>query len=225
MIAALFDLDGTLYNGRIWQILLRYNWAARQNRRWVVAFVVRNMLPMPLYRLGVMSQVAFYRSWGATMSWNLRGWTIGQARAVFEQLTEEQIVPNLRADVVSLLHQHRDQGHEVALVSGTFAPWLELVAQKLGVSSAIGTPLEVRDGRYTGRIVAPLCQGPGKPARVRGYFAREGLEVDWAGSYAYADSGTDLSLFSQIGHPVAVYPDDILLKQAHAEGWPVISSW
>lgn len=223
MIVALFDLDGTLYDGRIWQILLRRNWAARQNRRWVVAYLVRNMLPMPLYRLGLLSQMAFYQSWGSTMSWNLRGWTLEQSQVVFEQLTEEQIVPHLRADVVPLLHQHLDQGHQVALVSGSFAPWLEIVAERLGVPHAIGTPLEVRDGRYTGRIVAPLCQGPGKPVRVRDYFARQGLDVDWAGSYAYADSGTDLSLFSEIRHPVAVYPDEILSKRATTEGWPVIS--
>jgi HAD superfamily hydrolase (TIGR01490 family) len=172
--------------------------------------------------MGLVSQETFYQAWGSTMSWMVRGWTPDQAQAVFEQLTEEHILPNLRADIVPLLQQHRDQGHEVALVSGTSAPWLDLVARKVGVPRAIGTPLESQDGRYTGRILPPLCQGPGKPVRAREYFARESLVVDWAGSYAYADSGTDLPLFAQVGHPVAVYPDEILLSRARTEGWPVI---
>jgi HAD superfamily hydrolase (TIGR01490 family) len=222
MIAALFDFDGTLYTGHIWQDLARHHRSARRHRRWLAAYVARNMAPLPLYKLGLVSQVAFYRAWGETMGWLVRGWSVDEADALFERLTEEQIMPNLRAEVLPLLDQHQDQGHLVALVSGTFAPWLAVVAQRLGVSHAIGTPLEMRDGRYTGRIIPPLCQGPGKPDRVRAYLAGRDLAVAWASSFAYADSGTDLPLLSGVGHPVAVYPDGALLAQAQARGWEMI---
>lgn len=224
LVAAFFDFDGTLYTGHIWQDLARHHWTAKQHRRWVMAYVARNMSLWPLHRLGLWSQVSFYQAWGDTMAWLLRGWSIGEAQILFERLTEERIAPNLRATVLSLLAQHQDQGHLTALVSGTFAPWLELVAQRLGVPHAIGTPLEVRDGRYTGRIVKPLCQGPGKPLRARAYLDQEGLEVDWKTSFAYADSGTDLPLLSQVGQPVAVYPDEPLLAHARAQGWQVIGA-
>jgi putative phosphoserine phosphatase/1-acylglycerol-3-phosphate O-acyltransferase len=222
MIAAFFDFDGTLYTGHIWQDLVRHHRAARRQRRWVVAYVARNMVPAPLYRLGLMSQEAFYRQWGETMGWLLRGWTVGEAQALFERLTREQIVPNVRDDVLAVVRQHQERGHLVALVSATFAPWLETVARQLAIPHAIGTPLEMRDGRYTGRIVAPLCQGPGKPKRTRDYLDQRGLEVDWAESFGYADSGTDLDLLAEVGHPTAVYPDEVLLAHARAEGWPVL---
>jgi HAD superfamily hydrolase (TIGR01490 family) len=222
MIAALFDLDGTLYTGHIWQDLVRHHWVSRRHRRWVVAYVAWNMAPLPLYKLGLMSQETFYAAWGETMGWLLRGWTVDESQALFERLAEEQMLPNLRADVTSLLHRHLDQGHLVALVSGTFAPLLQTVARRIGVSHAVGTPLEMRDGRYTGRIVPPLCQGAGKPRRVKAYLEGKGLTVDWAASFGYADSGTDLALLSQVGHPVAVSPDPVLLAQAQAQGWPVV---
>jgi len=222
MIAAFFDFDGTLFTGRIWQTLVHHLWAARCQRRWVAAYVARNLAPFPLYKLGLMSQDEFYRAWGETMSWMIRGWTENEAQTLFEHLTGEQILPSLRADVLDRLRQHQEQGHLVALVSGTFAPWLEAIARQLDVPHAIGTPLEMRGGRFIGRIIPPLCQGPGKPSRIKTYLTERSLEIDWATSFAYGDSGPDIHLLAQVGNPVAVYPDKTLLACAQAKGWPVI---
>ena len=131
-------------------------------------------------------------------------------------------MPNLRPDILARLHQHRAQGHLVALVSGTFAPFLEVIARHLGVQHAIGTPLEVADGRYTGRIVPPLCQSEGKPLRAQAYLADQKVEVDWDASFAYADRDSDIPLLSLVGQPVAVHPDEMLLAHARANDWPVI---
>jgi HAD superfamily hydrolase (TIGR01490 family) len=222
MIAAFFDFDGTLYTGHVWQDLAGHHWSAKRHRRWVVAYVACNMAPLPLYKLGLMSQEDFYRPWGETMAWLLRGWPLDQGQALFEQLTDKQIMPNLRGNVLTLLRQHQDQGHLVALVSGTFAPWLEVIAGRLGLDHSVGTPLEVRDGRYTGRILRPFCQGSSKTHRVRAYLAEKSLEVDWTASFAYADSGTDLPLLEAVGSPIAVCPDKALLTQTQDHGWPVI---
>jgi HAD superfamily hydrolase (TIGR01490 family) len=222
MITALFDFDGTLYTGHIWQDLVRHHWAAHRSRFWVVAYVARNMAPFPLYKAGLMSGERFYRIWGETMGWLLSGWTLAEAQALFEHLTEEQIVSNLRPDMLDCLRQHRAEGHLVALVSGTFAPFLEVIARRIEVPYAIGTPLEVHDGRYTGRIVPPLCQGGGKPQRVQAFLTEQSLGVDWAASFAYADRDTDIPLLSLVGQPVAVYPDEKLLAHARVRGWPVI---
>ena len=221
-IAALFDFDGTLYTGHIWQDLVRHLWRTRRHRRWVAAYLAWNSAPMPLYRLGAMSQAAFFQRWGETMAWLVRGWTLDEAHDLFVRLTEDRILPNLRADVLASLRDHHERGHLVALVSGAFTPWLEIIAQRIDVDHAIGTPLVVDDGCYTGKIVPPLCQSQGKPQRVRSYLAERGLAVDWSASYAYADRKLDLALFRQVGHPVAVYPDEVLLAEAQAQGWPMI---
>ena len=46
--------------------------------------------------------------------------------------------------------------------------------------------------------------------------------ISWSGSYAYADSYTDLPLLEQVGHPVVVYPDDELAAHAQDRGWEII---
>jgi HAD superfamily hydrolase (TIGR01490 family) len=221
-IAAFFDFDGTLYDGHVWQDLARHHWATKRHRRWVATYVASNMAPWPLYKAGLLSQVRFYRTWGETMGWLVRGWTVEEGESLFERLTDEQVMPNLHDEVVDLVAQHQAQGHLVVLVSGLFAPWLEMVAQRLEIAHAIGTPLEVRDGRYTGRTVRPLCQGSGKLKRVDGYLVDHGLAVDWGLSFAYADSGPDVALLSRVGRPVVVFPDEVLAARAQAEGWPVL---
>lgn len=222
MITALFDFDGTLYTGHIWQDLVRHHWTARRHRRWAVAYVAWNMALLPLYKVGLVSRATFFHKWGETMAWLLRGWSLDEAQVLFEQLTEEQILPNLRPDVLDRLRLHQAEGHLVALVSGTFAPFLEMIAQRIEAPHAIGTPLEVRNGCYTGRIVPPLCQSEGKPRRVQAYLAERGLEIDWTASFAYADRDSDVPLLSLVGQPVAVYPEEALLAHAQAQGWPVI---
>ncbi len=222
VIAALFDFDGTLYTGHIWQDLARHHRRVRRHRRWVAAYLVWNMALFPMYRLRLLSKATYFQIWGETMGWLLRGWPLAEAQALFERLADEQVALNLRPDVLDRLVWHREQGHLVALVSGTFAPLLEVIARRLGVEHAIGTPLEVRDGRYTGRILRPLCQGEGKPERVQIYLAAQDVEVDWAASHGYADRDADIPMLSMVGQPVAVYPDELLLAHARAEGWPVI---
>jgi HAD superfamily hydrolase (TIGR01490 family) len=221
-IAAFFDFDGTLYTGHVWQDLAQHHRAARRHRFWLAVYVVRNMIGWPFYKLGLLSQTAFFGAWGETMSWLVRGWTVGEGQALFEQMTQDKIMPNLRPEILARLREHQSEGHLVALVSGTFAPWLEIVARRLEVRYAIGTPLQVRDGHYTGRIEKPLCQGPGKPIRVQAYLSERDLAVDWTASFGYADSGTDLQLLERLGHPVAVWPDAALLASAQAHGWPIL---
>ena len=223
MIAALFDFDGTLYTGHVWQDLVRHHWKAGVHRRWVTAYVIRNMAPLPLYRLGLISQKSYFHAWAETMAWLLRGWTLHDAQALFDQLTDMQIMPNLRNDVLERLRYHQREEHLVALVSGTFAPWLETVAQRLDVAHTIGTRLQVQHGRYTGRIIPPLCQDEGKASRADAYFSGLGLDIDWPSSHAYADRASDLHLLNRVGNPVAVYPDEGLLSEAHARGWAIIA--
>ena len=108
------------------------------------------------------------------MGWLIRGWTVEEAQMLFDRLVEEQVMPNLRPEILSRLDQHHDHGHLVALVSGTFAPCLEMIAQRLRRAPRDRHSTEVREGRYTGRILPPLCQGAGKVQRVQGLSRRSG---------------------------------------------------
>jgi putative phosphoserine phosphatase/1-acylglycerol-3-phosphate O-acyltransferase len=83
----------------------------------------------------------------------------------------------------------------------------------------ICTRLEVADGRFTGRIVEPICHGRGKLYWARRFCTEKG--IDLAGSYFYTDSIRDLPTLEAVGHPRPVNPDRQLLREARQRGWPV----
>jgi len=47
--------------------------------------------------------------------------------------------------------------------------------------------------------------------------------ADFAESYFYGDSQSDLPLMEKVTHPIAVEPDDALAELARARSWPIIS--
>ena len=94
-----------------------------------------------------------------------------------------------------------------------------LEEEVLGISSVICTRPEVVDGRFTGRIVEPICHGRGKLYWAQQFCAQEG--IDLAKSYFYTDSIRDLPTLEAVGHPRPVNPDRPLLREARQRGWPV----
>lgn len=223
MIAAFFDLDGTLITAHVWRALVRHHRQRKVKRLSVAAYLGVNLcLLFPLYRLRLVSRERFYLGWARDMAWLVRGMSLEEAEDVFHWVTEHELLPTLRRDVQEILRRHQEQGHQVVLVSGTFQPLLQIVARRLGVRECVGTPLEVRNHRYTGRVLEPLCLGPGKAFRLRQYIQERGSHIDLNASYAYSDSIWDLAFLEMVGHPVAVYPDRELLELARERGWPVI---
>jgi HAD superfamily hydrolase (TIGR01490 family) len=123
---------------------------------------------------------------------------------------------------MELLRDHQAQGHVVALVSGSPQQLLDAVAAGLGIEHALGTSLEVKDGRYTGSMTGPLSMNEGKVAVVEEWARQENLDLDWSNSFAYGDGRGDLYLLERVGHPVAVYPDEVLKAAAEERGWQIL---
>ncbi|HXJ25222.1 MAG TPA: haloacid dehalogenase-like hydrolase, partial [Streptosporangiaceae bacterium] len=89
----------------------------------------------------------------------------------------------------------------------------------LGLTGALGTVAETRDGVYTGALVGGLLHGEAKAEAVRALAAREGLDLSLCS--AYSDSANDLPMLQLVGHPHVVNPDSRLLAEARQQGWPV----
>jgi fatty acyl-CoA reductase len=222
--AAIFDLDGTLFDGHVWFAVVQHHKTRRINRRWLYIYLAVHMPLWYLYKLRLISGERMRYFWTRNMSWTLRGFDQAQAKALFDWVTDEFIVPRLRSEVVECLRHHQAQGHRVVLLSGSFEGLLATVGQRLGIDDVLGTQLRQHDGRYVGSSILPICQGRGKAVRLRDYCVRTGQDIDLDASYAYADSITDLPVLEAVGHPVAVCPDEELAVLAHQRGWSIIGN-
>lgn len=223
MTVAAFDLDGTLSTGHIINGIVRHHRTHRVKRLPLLWYMATHTAMWPLYRLGWMSELEARGRWLRDMAWTIRGWTPEQAAPAFAWIAEHYVLPTVRADVLERLTEHQDRGHRVVIVSGTLSPLLAVVGRMLEVEETVGTEPVLRNGRYSGATLPPACQGAGKVARLEQHLG-ENAAAEWADSYSYADSYTDLPLLERVGHPVAVYPDAELAALAQARGWEIIGA-
>jgi HAD superfamily phosphoserine phosphatase-like hydrolase len=162
MIAAFFDLDGTLATVHVWQALARHNWQQRVNRLALAGYMGTHYPQYLLYKLHLVSRDAAYTSWARDMPWLIGGLTLERAQTVFDWVADRQVIPSIRPDALTLLRQQQAQGHRVVLVSGTFQPLLETIGARLGVTDCVGTRLKVSDDRYTGAPRRPCAWAPAR---------------------------------------------------------------
>jgi HAD superfamily hydrolase (TIGR01490 family) len=120
-----------------------------------------------------------------------------------------------------LLAQHRDNGDVLLIITATNRFITAPIAEELGVPHLLATDPEIRNGRYTGRVVGTPCFREGKVERLQAWLKQTGYNL--AKSWFYSDSHNDLPLLEMVSHPVAVDPDETLADHAEAKGWPIIS--
>lgn len=145
----------------------------------------------------------------------LRGYSPKEMQALVVDSMERVLKPLVYAESLDLVELHRGRGEPVYIVSATLQEIVQVIADDLGFDGALGTIVEVEDGKYTGRATRPLhAENKARCIRELGY--------DLAASTAYSDSHTDLPFLEAVGHPVVVNPDRKLRRIAAQRGWPVL---
>lgn len=219
-IAAFFDVDGTLFTGHVWRGMLEY--FRHQRGPWPVRGFWYAHLPLyAAYKLKLIGQEQFRGPWGAHLAWLAKGWNAAQLQGLYDFIAHEYVTPFRREDTIGLLREHRAQGHLIVLVSTGFTDMIAAIGQTVGAQIAVGSDLIMRNGRCTGEVVRPIVIGAQKGVAAKAKLAALGYDVDYAQSYAYADSITDLGLFDIVGHPQPVYADAELTQVAKERGWTV----
>lgn len=218
---AFFDVDGTLTTGRVWRGLMRYFTEIHPRRLTHTRFWAKHLPNWALVKLKLLNSVRFRTVWAADLAWFYRDLTTAEADTAHAWIVREHVRPMLRPDTVALLNQHNAQGDVTVLVSSGPQPLLSAIGADLGVSHALGTPFETRNGRYTGRLAGPVCIAHYKASMAQAHLARHDITPDLLASHAYADSASDLQLLELVGHPVATHPDKSLLPIARQRGWDI----
>jgi HAD superfamily hydrolase (TIGR01490 family) len=221
VIAALFDIEGTLFTAPMGYGFLRY--ARANRRRWRAWLYYARVMPRYyLSKLNLIEREIVFRAAIEQLAWLIQGFDLEQGAKAFDWVVQHHILPSGFQPVLSRLQDHQKQGHATLIVSSGLQPCLNRIAEHLAVTAALGTELEVKDQHFTGRILQPVLIGVEKGVQAEDYFTSRGIEVDWHASFAYADSFHDLSMFNLVGNPVAVDPDPELRQLAQQSQWEVI---
>ena len=213
--AAFFDLDNTMMQGA------SLYWFARglATRRYFTARdVARFAWQQARFRLISEHRGHISSAKDVALAF-FDGWKVGDvehlAEEIFDELMAERIWPGTHA----LAQTHLDDGERVWLVTAAPIEIGRVIAQRLGLTGAIGTVAEITDGAYTGRLAGDMMHGPAKADAVRQLAVVEGLDLRRC--TAYSDSANDLPMLTCVGNAVATNPDAALRRVARAEGWQV----
>jgi HAD superfamily hydrolase (TIGR01490 family) len=146
------------------------------------------------------------------------GITVADMARLADDIYERHTAPMVWPETLGLAREHLAKGHQVWLVTASPSFLADVIARRLGLTGALGSVLEVRDGAYTGRLDGEFLHGGHKAAAARALLTRTG--ADPAACWAYSDSRHDIPLLTLVGHPVVVNPDQALAAHARDSGWP-----
>lgn len=210
-IAAFFDLDRTIY--------LHFS------QKDFFKFLIKQhqISSVELLRFALLSLQRFCR-FVSDRQMAERCYTFFSGRTVEEvkKLTQsfyEQVVPkNLVKDILPYLKDHQEADHQLILVTSVPHPLSQLFAQHFHMT-CLDTELEMKNGRYTGRV-SSFMDGQQKTRAVKICALKRHLDLDK--SYAFADSWSDYGMLHCVRYPVAVNPDPHLLAKATQQKWKVL---
>src|SRR4051795_9540239 len=136
-----------------------------------------------------------------------------------EEIYDELMADRIWGGTRQLAQQHLDAGQRVWLVTATPVELARIIAHRLGLTGALGTVAEVKDGEYTGRLVGEMMHGEAKAEAARALAEREGRDLSRC--TAYSPPANALPMLTLCGNAVAVNPDTELRAVARSRGWTV----
>ena len=224
LVAALFDLDGTLCNTRrLASSIVGYQFKNPARISSAVSYIMTQMTRLLFWKAGLLTYARFAQAGCHELARLLKGLDKSEVFSLFSK-TAQKVVDTAREDMLAVLRWHQEEGHTVILVSGCFQPFLREVANLLEINHTVGTALEEVSDCYTGRLAGPFCHGDERARLVRRFIKVSGFDVNFSSSYAYGDRVQDIPILEMVGHPVAAYPDKELLTYANERGWTVLGA-
>src|SRR5688500_9609185 len=112
------------------------------------------------------------------------GWEVEKVRNVVTEVLEEVMSPLIYSEALELMHDHREAGRLVCIVSSSPEEVVEPLAKMLYVDRYIATKPKIVDGKYTGELDF-YAYGPHKATAIASLA--EELDIDLERSYAYSD--------------------------------------
>lgn len=215
MTLAIFDLDNTLIGGdsdHSWgEFLVENDYVEAES------FKRQNDAFYEDYKAGCLDIIAYQEFALAPLC----RYSSKELAEMHRHFVTQKIQPMLLDKAFELINSHRNQGHQLLIITATNRFITEPIATLLGIDNLIATEGEIIDHRYTGKVAGTPSFGTGKITRLEQWLStsRQSLQ----GSYFYSDSHNDLPLLEVVDNPIAVDPDATLDRVARERGWPVIS--
>jgi HAD superfamily hydrolase (TIGR01490 family) len=211
-VIAFFDMDRTLLSENTGALWTRH---LRKSGEISFAGMLRSSWWIALYSLALLDMDTVARRVVAGME----GASEDALREKCRRWMHDEVARFIQEGGRRRIGEHRAAGEQCVILSSSSPYATGPLAEMLGMDAVVCSRLEVEGGRFTGRIVAPLCYGEGKVVWAERYAAERGARLEDCAFYT--DSYTDLPMLARVGRPRIVNPDLRLRREARRRGWPI----
>lgn len=133
----------------------------------------------------------------------------GLRRKILESISETvQLTKGSEELIIAL----KEMGFRVALISGGFTYFTDVLKKRLGFDYAFGNQLEIKDGKLTGKIRGKIIDARRKAEIMDEICRREGVTRDEV--VAVGDGSNDRIMLANAGLGIAFNAKEILKKVA-----------
>jgi phosphoserine phosphatase len=185
-----FDMDSTIVEGEIIDQLAR------------VAGVEKKV--ETLTEKGMRGEVGFTQSLRTRVSF-LKGMSLRSLDSVAKTF-------KLTQGSEELISALKEMGFKVALISGGFTYFTDVLKKRLGFDYAFGNQLEIKQGKLTGRIKGRIIDAQRKAQIMDQICRQEGITRDEV--VAVGDGSNDRIMLANAGLGIAFNAKEILKKVA-----------
>ncbi|MEH6782184.1 MAG: HAD-IB family hydrolase, partial [Rhodoglobus sp.] len=157
-VVAFFDVDNTLMRGASAFYLGKEAW-----RRGIVGW--RDIARFAWHQFRFVSVGENHKHMASARERALEivgGHSVHTLIELAETIYERDILPNLWPETVDLAKEHLAKGHEVWLITATPQFVAQVIAERLGLTGALGTRVRAEDGLLTGELEGHVLHGPEK---------------------------------------------------------------
>lgn len=208
--AALFDFDGTIIAGYSATVFLRDELSRGELSPGELVQMTQALTSFGMGNMGFSALMAVHAQY---MQGKSEADYIANSEKLFKKAIARLIFPETRA----LIEAHQAKGHSVAIISSATPYQVEASARDLGIDDVYATHLEVKKGKFTGKVIKPTCFGDGKVDAAIKFSKKTGADLDQ--SFFYSDSIDDIQLLERIGKPVVLNGRKKLRKISAERDW------
>jgi phosphatidylglycerophosphatase C len=185
---AFFDFDGTITTKDSLAEIIRY---IHGDFRFITGVLLFSPLLVGL-KLGLYDR---QRSKERLLKHFFGGIRESEFQQYCDSVTQNVIPRIIRGGATEKLQWHKEQGHEIVLVSASAENWLKgwCTTQQM---HCLATKLESSNGYLTGKILGKNCHGVEKVNRIRQEFDLSQFDT----IYAYGDTKGDRPMLSLAEH-------------------------
>jgi len=208
----IFDLDDTLLCGDC-------------EREWINFLFSKGLLKDPEiilnkfdleYRKGVLNFIEY----SSFIQKPIKGLSREKVNIFVDEFIQKKI-KNLTDSLTKKLLDEAKSANKVLIASGSHDFLVRRIANFFGINSSIGTPVEIKNDIFSGKLSGEPTFAQGKVRAVEKWCSQNNQKIKE--SIFYSDSINDLPMLEACGLPIVVDPDEKLKKISEERAYKIIN--